>query len=635
MSFKSMTALFCRTGIAAAALCAGISYAFAHDGQHPSGDNHLLGPGAWGDVKLVGKVAVNDAADDRVADVGALKTFAYLGAFAQENCDLNRENLGNDGGVYVIDIANPAAPKQVGFIPAHQDSYVGEGVHAISVTTSSYNGDLLLMNNESCGKNYKAGLSIWNITNPLKPFKLSENMGDFTAGDVQNQPHDANQIHSVFGWDAGSKAYAVIVDDDERLDVDIMDITNPRKPLLIAEYDARRMFNLSKDRGYGSEAFLHDMVVKQIGTKFYMLMSYWDAGWVVLDVTNPLAPVFIGETDYAAIDPMLLARTGKSLKPEGNGHQAEWTNDNKLMITTDEDFSPFRANFAIKTGPVTGNFDAGEFGYTQPISSTVLDGVLKGPVVFGGYGCPNSPEAIPDPSVLSPITGEKRILVLSRGPVGDPGASYDACFFTDKVDAAVAKGYDAVLIANHHEGADRGDEAGAILCGGSSGSVKQTMGVCISHQALHHLFGSTPNYAVPYPATGEPVVGQIGQRVEVTTTFDGWGYVHLYDAVTFQPLGQFAIKEAFKEANATNSGALSVHEVATDPTTNRAYLSYYAGGFRALKYSRAGLVETGGYLDPKGNDFWGVEIWKHPSTGKKYVLASDLDYGLYIFSVGQ
>jgi hypothetical protein len=237
--------------------------------------------------------------------------------------------------------------------------------------------------------------------------------------------------------------------------------------------------------------------------------------------------------------------------------------------------------------------------------------------------------------LLSPATGEKRILVLSRGPVGDPSAPYEACFFTEKVEAARAAGYDAVLIANHHVGSDLGEEAGAILCGGSSPSVIPIMGACISHQALHTLFGQTPNFAVPYPATGEPEIGQIGQRVELTTTFDGWGYVHLYDAKTFQPLAQYAIPEAFNEANATNSGALSVHEVATDPATNRAYLSYYAGGFRALKYSRTGFVETGGYLDPKGNDFWGVEIWKHPATGKQYVLASDLDYGLYIFQVGE
>jgi hypothetical protein len=64
-------------------------------------------------------------------------------------------------------------------------------------------------------------------------------------------------------------------------------------------------------------------------------------------------------------------------------------------------------------------------------------------------------------------------------------------------------------------------------------------------------------------------------------------------------------------------GDLSVHEVATDPTDrDLAYLSYYAGGLRALR-----IV----------NNFWGVEVWTHRETGEEYILASDRDSGLWIF----
>ena len=34
------------------------------------------------------------------------------------------------------------------------------------------------MNNEQCGKNGKGGVSLWDVTDPLKPFKLSEHFGD-------------------------------------------------------------------------------------------------------------------------------------------------------------------------------------------------------------------------------------------------------------------------------------------------------------------------------------------------------------------------------------------------------------------------------------------------------------------------
>ena len=44
------------------------------------------------------------------------------------------------------------------------------------------------------------------------------------------------------------------------------------------------------------------------------------------------------------------------------------------------------------------------------------------------------------------------------------------------------------------------------------------------------------------------------------------------------------------------------------------------------------LVEIGGYLDPQGNDFWGVEVVPDPSVaGGQLILASDRDYGLFIF----
>jgi hypothetical protein len=160
------------------------------------------------------------------------------------------------------------------------------------------------------------------------------------------------------------------------------------------------------------------------------------------------------------------------------------------------------------------------------------------------------------------------------------------------------------------------------------------MAVCIGHRAFHLLFNTTPSYSVPYVAADdEPAIGALGERVAFTTTFDGWGYVRLLDAKTLQEIGEYAIPQAFQRNLASGAGALSVHEVATDPTRNVAYFSYYSGGFRAVKFGPNGIQETGGYLDPKGNDFWGVEVWKYPGTNQTYILASDLDSGLFIFKL--
>jgi hypothetical protein len=68
----------------------------------------------------------------------------------------------------------------------------------------------------------------------------------------------------------------------------------------------------------------------------------------------------------------------------------------------------------------------------------------------------------------------------------------------------------------------------------------------------------------------------------------------------------------------------------------RAFLSYYAGGIRAIEIrcsspsnvSTCRLAETGGYLDPRGNQFWGIETFVR--DGVTYAVGSDMDYGIFI-----
>lgn len=145
----------------------------------------------------------------------------------------------------------------------------------------------------------------------------------------------------------------------------------------------------------------------------------------------------------------------------------------------------------------------------------------------------------------------------------------------------------------------------------------------------------------PTCASAAPALGKVVQDVTLSAVFDGWGYVHLFDAATLADLDQYAIAEAMDPAYATGYGDLSVHEVAVDPQdASLAYLSYYSGGLRAVQIqcsdpadtSTCDLVEVGGYLDPEGNNFWGVETFVG-DDGFTYILASDRDSGLWIFRV--
>lgn len=623
---------------------AGLTGAIADpNGQHGMDEGHLLGVGESGKIELVDVVGLTDA-PDLIADVTVSPdgNTAFLANWGEPDC-AGPETGGQtspDAGVYIVDISGvdqsrPAPgyqPKLIGFIPSHQDTRPGEGLQVVEITTAGFSGDVLVVNNELCGKNGKGGVSLFDVTDPLSPKKLSENFGDREPGS-----RDSHQIHSAFAWDAGGNAYVVVTDNEEPTDVDIFDISNPHRPRMVAEYDLND-FNVDQP-GLGlTDSFLHDMVVTEINGQFIMLLSYWDGGYILLNVDDPAKAQFVGDSEFAAMDPELLESLGVSLTPEGNAHQAEFTVDNRFIFGTDEDFAPYRTDdFKITSGAHSGTYPSSVVSGGQA-PAILGDLTLNGPVVYGGYGCPDS-AVIPPPESISGYMaslepGEDTILVLQRGPVGDSSAPEGACFPGQKAHEAALAGWDAVLFANHHSGETAGGEP---FCG-SGAFVDEIVAICTTHAAFHRLFGLAPLDA-PWSYPENLPLGTIGAEVEVGSIFDGWGYVHLFDANSLEELDTYAIPEAHDPRYAFGFGDLSVHEVAVDPQNpSLAYLSYYSGGLRAVQIQCSNpadtatcqLVEAGSYLDPAGNDFWGVETFIG-EDGMTYILASDRDSGLWIF----
>ena len=82
------------------------------------------------------------------------------------------------------------------------------------------------------------------------------------------------------------------------------------------------------------------MVTKVIGGRDVLLNSYWDAGYVMLDVENPAKAKYIGDTDFAVEDPLVPGIS----PPEGNAHEAEFSHDSTYFLGADEDFNPYRSD---------------------------------------------------------------------------------------------------------------------------------------------------------------------------------------------------------------------------------------------------------------------------------------------------
>jgi hypothetical protein len=616
----------------------------SHLRQHGPATGHLIGTKE--NVRLLGKLRLTDIPDD-ISDVSALRSrvkrrwYAYVGNWAGD-CGTAPPEANVGGGVNIVDISNPRNPQKVGFLESPGSGYVTEGVQALRVTTRAFRGDLLVISNEWCREEadpalMPGGITIYDITNPTRPVLLVQAFGDFDV--LGNR---ANEAHSAIAWDAGRKAYVAAIDNYELEDVDLFDITDPREPVLLSETSLPGV-NID---AYGQEKTSHDFDVFRFPDgSWHLMVSDWDAGWIDVDVTDPANPEIVGDFDYADCDQAVPT----ACPPEGNAHQGEWNSDASLFIGTDEDFSPFRTPITVRSGPMEGEtIQAGEFGWTKQVAS-FPEGRINGPVVFGGYGCPGDP--VPPVSVLGQLgPDEEAIIVFQRGPVGDPNHPGNACFFSEKVRAGEDAGYDVVIVANHHAGAQGGETPDAFLCGSQATPVLGVAaGLCMGHRAMHAFFGRTPDYTFPYPEGDpgdlEPNVGDVGPRISAESQFDGWGYARLID--TSDPsapveVGQYFIPEAADPRFAAEFGDLTVHEVEVprnDPneggrnrdTDQVAYFSWYAGGFRVVDITDPSAPEEiGHYIDRAGNDFWGVALAEN-RKGRRIVLASDMDFGLFIF----
>ena len=558
------------------------------DGQHGPRVGHL--PGTRHNVNLIGKTDIWRAGEDRVADVSAFGNYAYLATRDPVAC--------SDAGMAVIDISNPERPRQVGLIRSTEGSFPGEGSQVIWMHTRHFTGPVLVFNNEICAEGGKGGVSLWDVRNPRNPQPLTRHAGDPDAGPDLGV---FNMIHSAFAWQAGDRAFVVLVDNLETTDVDILEITNPRRPRFIAELDLNT-FPIRQRQLLGQQIFFHDVVVKKVAGTWTMLLSYWDGGWVLLDVDNPAKPRFMRDSDFPLVDPL----TGRT-PHEGNAHQAEFSPDNRFIIGTSEDFSPFRIHVI--------NVDDGTQAEGMPGTDSVEieeDNPMRGRTVYVGRACPGDPAVPPAPANAT-------IAVVERG----------VCLFQEKVDAIeAAGGYTGIIIMNR---------TGPDACTGVLQPFLESAlpVVFVGRQTGFALFDKPFRNRQCLAGTGTELagieIGMVGDRVRARAVFDGWGDVHLLRTDTMRQVDAYAIKEATDRRYSERFGALSVHEVAVDPDRNDlAYLSYYSGGLRVIKYGPGGIREVGRFIAPRGNDFWGVEVHKLP-TGRKLVLASDRDSGLWIF----
>lgn len=578
-----------------------------HDASHESEtEGHIPQDVNYG-LDHVGQDTLGGVEEGRYSDVWSDgRGFAYVGTFQEPTC--------NRAGVFISDISDPTNPETVTMIK----SAPGTRVNDVKTITMSDGRVVLIHTEEPCGpvtpggvQQGFGGISLWDVTDPSQPHALKQHFLDFP-------------VHNTYPWtDDTGRTYLIGVNDIELRDVFFVDITKPQSPKLLAEVGLPDWPGAQDDQSAGmgsfSASFNHDVWVADVGDgDFQAVVSYWDAGFVTLDVNDPANPTFINDSTYPDPDPI----TGFS-PPEGNGHAAVFDAAGATQVFAgDEDFAAFRSTFSITDGPNAGEYPAAEGAFTKPIVE-LDDQTMNGTTTYVGLACGESvPAAVEDGD---PLTDE--LAVIQRG----------VCTFQLKAETVAAAGYDGFIVFN--------DEARGDALVTMAGDEIDIPGVFVGHSTGLAIFD--------VENVSELSVGDTGATVAVTAEFDGWGYFHLLDRATLSETGYYAPGQVNDPDYASGFGDLTMHNVEGDPTkANRAFISWYSLGMRAVEvntgnevrppgddwdaakpgvddYYGTNVTEVGRWIAPEGSNFWGVHVTE--VDGQQYILGSDRNTGLHIF----
>lgn len=314
---------------------------------------HGSGSGSGHNLSLVGHLGPED--DERMAfpnsDVWSYGDHAYVGTWS----------LGPDlcpaTGVKVIDISDPTDPRVATTIPS-PDASLANDVKVERISTPDFRGVLLAHSNEPCAEGGSFGFELYDVSDPANPVHVS-GVGAEASGPV----------HNLYLFQRGSQAFLLLAvpfgevfgvfGPEPAADLLLYEVTDPSNPVL------RSTWTVGRDAGlaFGSPFFagdpalppgsdctpppgtpqlcrgddfpgvlLHDVWANPNGTVAYL--SYWDAGLILLDISDPSSPVMLGRGQEV---PALGS-------DEGNLHAAVPARGGNLVVTADEDFSPVFAD---------------------------------------------------------------------------------------------------------------------------------------------------------------------------------------------------------------------------------------------------------------------------------------------------
>jgi hypothetical protein len=362
------------------------------------------------------------------ADVWLHRGVAYVGSWGMRG---SRPDGCPGTGVRVVDLADPTRPELAAAL-AEYPRTTAEVVRVRAVETPDFHGDLLAVGLQGCGGEGLRGVDLWDVTSPRHP----ERLGFFDVGPRTGGVHELDLVQRADGRVLALLAVPFSEDSHpERLgDFRIVDVSDPRAPQALGAWGARAALGLGSRDGQGTDQLIYGHSARASADGMRAYVSYWDAGVVILDLTNPATPRLIGRTTFGPDD-------------EGNAHSVDLAQDGGILIEADEVFTIERQALHVNSpadlaGPVPA-------GGTLPAPPWHDTHTVTGELVYLGRGCPagdwtGSPSVqgrrlAADDAYLQPPEG--RIALLERG----------GCPFAAKLERAKTAGaLGAVLISSEN-----------------------------------------------------------------------------------------------------------------------------------------------------------------------------------------
>jgi hypothetical protein len=530
-------------------------------------------------VALVGYLELDHPNQFAYGDVVGYEHLAFIGKWGA-GCP--------GSGVDIIDISDPANPAKVASTLAHEHTAT-ESMRAVRIGDR----DVLAVGLQACGLG-RAGMELYDITDPQKPRLLSF----FDVEAITVFPFAGVYALDLVKSRGRTLALLAVPDLEAHTwqgegtgvgDLVIVDVSDPANPTMIGEWGVIDQlgldFYLDAGRGTDPGTFLFHVRANQNGTRAYL--SYWDGGFIVLDIDDPTRPRYLGRTTYAPDD-------------EGNATAAVEARGGNLLVGTEERLNPFEIEFS--SSAFEGTRNAAEASFTPPLADL---GAMQGEIAHVGRGCPamSIDEFNPADPYLADPAG--KLALIERG----------ACRFDEKVARAQLAGATGVIVYN--------SEPGLFAMGGSNpatlpdGTVVHfaVSAVMVEQSSGQLLLDSAP-----------PV------RARAASVFTGWGHVRIFDVsdpANPTKLSTFATENSRDETVATRGIWWSAH--LPEVRGNTAYVSWLSDGVRILDISRPASPREVGFWTGAGApvDAPPVFIWGAvPHHG--LLLVSDINYGLYI-----